>query len=97
MDLKVTLCASLCSCLIKALQLYLVIAILMLTVNLMSAQWKPGKEVHQWKVSRPCEVFEKKYDSLTEKITKLSSMDDLLSGIFCINYRDPSAYYSIFC
>ncbi len=49
-------------------------------VGLMASQWKPSKEIKEWKLTRPCEVFQKKYDSITETITKLSSMDDLLTG-----------------
>ena len=49
-------------------------------VNLMAAQWKPSKEIKKWTIRRPCEVFQQKYDGIINQLTKISCMDDLLSG-----------------
>lgn len=46
----------------------------------MAVQWKPSKERKKWIIKRPCEVFQQKYDKITNQLAQLSCMDDLLSG-----------------
>jgi len=50
-------------------------------VNLMASQWRASKEIHKWTIARSCKVYQQKFDSIFEQITKLSYADDLLSGI----------------
>ena len=58
--------------------------ILMITVTLMASQWKSSNEIIKWRIRRPCKIFGDKYDNLTDIVTKIASMDDLLAGnYFC--------------
>lgn len=50
----------------------------------MAAQWKPNETVKEWILQRPCDIYAKKYDSITNAISKLASMDDLLAGKKCL-------------
>ena len=46
----------------------------------MTAMWVKDHAIRKWILPRPCEIFEKKYDSVQQQITRISCMDDLLSG-----------------
>ena len=49
-------------------------------VRLMGALWSDNSSVRKWVISKPCEVFRKKYDDVQGLLQKLSCMDDFLSG-----------------
>ena len=46
----------------------------------MAALWSDNSSVRKWVISKPCEVFIKKYDDVQDLLQKLSCMDDFLSG-----------------
>ncbi len=46
----------------------------------MSALWVSDYTICEWKLNRPCEVFQQKYDGVQKQILDISCMDDFLSG-----------------
>ena len=46
----------------------------------MAALWSDNSSERKWVISKPCEVFRKKYDDVQDLLQKLSCMDDFLSG-----------------
>ena len=46
----------------------------------MAALWSDNSSARKWVISKPCEVFRKKYDDAQDLLQKLSCMDDFLSG-----------------
>ena len=49
-------------------------------VGLLSTLWVSDSTVRKWILPRPCEVFCNQYNTVNEKIKKISCMDDLISG-----------------
>ena len=47
----------------------------------MSSLWTSDTKIRKWILSRPCEIFREKYDTVAEQVMKIGCMDDLLSGI----------------
>ena len=46
----------------------------------MSSLWTSDTKIRKWILSRPCEIFREKYDTVAEQVMKIGCMDDLLSG-----------------
>ena len=59
----------------------------------MASQWRASKEIHKWTIKRSCTVYQQKFDSIFDQITKLSYADDLLSGIKYV----PMCMHIILC
>ena len=56
-----------------------------ISVALMSTLWVSDTRIRKWILSRPCWIFQNKYNTVNEQIKAISCADDLLSGmLYCL-------------